>query len=134
MPCSFANELTAMDFVLLYQVPVVSHPAKCANSCAQSSVYTLAKLLGLPCRSGQQRSLACQVFRQLLCFQLLQDDEESLKVGVAECFEQANFQRLFGTLHITACMLHGHRRGIDRLSAEVVPAAVFLLFVFMFFL
>ena len=45
-------------------------------ACHVAVVYSLAKL-----------STACHVLRRL-CFQL-QDDAESLKVGVAECFEQA---------------------------------------------
>lgn len=81
-------------------------------ACHVAVVYSLAKL-----------STACQVLRRL-CFQL-QDDAESLKVGVAECFEQAN-----------VCLAHyiSQLACIDHLSAAVVPAAVFLLFVLFVFM
>ena len=34
-------------------------------------------------------------------------------------------KRLFGWLHISTCVLRGHRRGINHFSPEVVPAVVF---------
>ena len=95
------------------QVSILPILWQSCSACHVAVVYSLAKL-----------STACQVLRRL-CFQL-QDDAESLK-GSGGMFRAS--QGLFGSLHITACMLRGHRRDIDHLSAEVVPAAVFLFFV-----
>jgi len=49
---------------------------------------------------------------------------------VADCLEQVN--DLLGALETAASMLRGHGWGFDHLGPEAVPAAVFLLFVYVF--
>eukprot|EP00435_Cladocopium_sp_Y103_P060503 s1069_g22.t1 len=65
-------------------------PCQACTSGTQSLGHTLAKLVGLSQRCGLRRCLAGQVSRQLLRFQLLQDDEKFLKMGAAECLEQVS--------------------------------------------
>ena len=49
---------------------------------------------------------------------------------MADCLEQVN--DLLGALESAASMLRGHGWGFDHLGPEAVPAAVFLLFVYVY--
>ena len=56
------------------------------NSGTESTGHTLTNPVGI----SVLRCLASQVSKQLLRFQLLQDDANPLKMGAAKCLEQVN--------------------------------------------
>lgn len=77
------------------------------NSGTESTGHILTNPVGI----SVLRCLASQVSKQLLRFQLLQDDANSLKMGAEKCLGAR--QRLCGTLHITVCALRGHGWGTE---------------------